>query len=492
MDSRAPDRQPWRETLLARSPGLRRHPRGRELAEIAGAALEAVDPLACVHAHTHLLPKPKGAAAAVVGEYVFDLAADPQAPGPAEHGRIWIVGAGKAGAAMAGALVERFAPHVAGGVVITKHAGAADPALAPPELGPVEQLIGDHPIPGQASARASAQLRALAPRVGPRDLVLCPISGGASALLCDPLIPREQLAALVEHLLARDVSIHAINRLRRRLDRLKAGGLARLFAPATVVGLILSDVVGDDPALVGSGPTVYPDAGDQPQAFAELLSTLAPALAELPAALRRAIEDAPAPASAPVDPHTGLAQQVHQVLVARNGDAREAACRVARERGLDAVVLLPALDGQARAAGRRLGELLVDMPDDLPVRAPACLVTGGETTVDLAHGQLGGPSQLGGRNQELALAAAWPLAELDDDQAALLTLATDGEDGPTDAAGAIITPSTLARARAAGLDPERALREHDSHALFDTLGDLLRTGPTGTNVCDLALLLRSR
>ncbi len=477
----------WAARLRERSPGLAAHPRGPSIAAIAGDALAAVDPRACVLRSTHLLRKPKGEAA-VVGEFVFDLA-DVQAgatPGPAEHGPLRVFGAGKAGAAMAAALVERFGPRIAGGLVIVKHAPRelelqpprpGDPAGLIGRLGAVELMLGDHPIPGARTAAAVARLRALAREVGPRDLVLCPISGGASALLSEPCIELPLWTELHAALLRRDVSIQAINKLRRRFDALKAGGLARLLAPATAVGLIISDVVGDELALVGSGPTVYASEREEAD-YAALLDELglSPALA---AALR-------SPPPLPEHPRgpDGLPQGVHQVLLARNGDAREAACRRARAEGLDSIVLLPALGGLAAAEGRRLGELLATMPADLPVRPPACLVTGGETTVALEDHE----HALGGRNQELALAAIEALAGTP--KLALLTLASDGEDGPTDAAGALVTGETLARARALGLDLDDALARHASHAALDRLDALIRTGPTGTNVCDLALLFR--
>ncbi len=469
----------WTRRLLARSPCLRADDAGQHLAEIAGAALAAVDPHACVLRNTHRLMKPRGEAA-VIGEYVFDLAADPSRPSETEHARIWIFGAGKASAEMAAALVERFGERVAGGVVIAKH----EPPT-PERLGPVELWLGDHPIPGLASAAAVARVRARAAEVGPRDLVLCPISGGASALLSEPLLEPGDWATLTEHLLARDVSIQAINKLRRRFDALKAGGLARLVCPATVVGLVVSDVVGDELALVGSGPTVYPEPAEI-GAYAALLAELGERLHGLPERITRRLANPPELGTRPTGP-SGRPHDVHQVLIARNGDAREAACKAARALGLDSIVLLPALGGLAANEGRRLGQLLARPPSDLPVASPWCVVMGGETTVSLGTG---GEVGLGGRNLELALAAAEHLAGCSD--VALLTLATDGEDGPTDAAGARVGGDTLARMRDLGLDPTRALAAHDSWHVFDRLGDLVRTGSTGTNVCDLALLLRLR
>lgn len=467
----------WIERLLSDSPCLTRAPHTRALAHVAAEALAAVDPHACVLRSTHRLIKPHGEAA-VVGEFVFDLSANPDAPGEAEHGRVWVFGAGKASAAMTEALVERFGDRIAGGVVIAKHGGGHPSG----RIGPVELVVGDHPIPGAATAAATAHLRARAASVRPRDLVLCPISGGASALLSEPTLPGADWAELTHHLLGRDVSIQAINKLRRRFDTLKAGGLARLLCPATVVSLIVSDVVGDELALIGSGPTVYPDDNDD-QAHAQLLDELGDHLHGLGAPLLAQLREPPPLTAWPSTP-SGRPQGVFQVLVARNGDAREAACRGARAQGFDSIVLLPMLGGLAADEGRRLAQLLADTPADLPVTAPYCLITGGETTVEL-----GGAHGAGGRNQELALAAIEGLAGVPG--VALLTLATDGEDGPTDAAGALVTGESLARARAAGLDVAAALTRHDSHSVFARLGDLVRTGPTGTNVCDLAFLLRT-
>lgn len=474
--------------LLARNPGLARHPHGQTIAAIAAAALAAVDPRACVLRSTHRLRKPSGEAA-VIGEYVFDLAADPARARDNEHGSIHVFGAGKASAAMASALLERFGERVAGGLVIVKHppsslapARPGDPEGMIGRIGPIEIMLGDHPVPSSRTAAAAARLRELAAGVGARDLVLCPISGGASALLSEPTLAPAHWATLHEHLLARDVSIQAINKLRRRFDALKAGGLARLLAPATVVGLIISDVVGDELALVGSGPTVYPSEREHDD-YRALLIELGPRLAGLDQSLRRTLDQPP-----PLHEHPrvdGRPQGVHQVLLARNGDAREAACRRARAQGLDSIVLLPALGGLAADEGRRLAQLLAHMPADLPVAPPCCLVTGGETTVALDSDA---PLGLGGRNQELALAAIDALAGIP--EVAMLTLATDGEDGPTDAAGALVTGDSQARARALGIDLADALAKHDSHHVFARLDDLIRTGPTGTNVCDLALLFR--
>lgn len=457
----------WVARLLDGCAGLRSHARGTSLARIAAAALTAVDPRRCVLANTRVLERD----ALLVGEHVLTLR-----PGA----RVWVFGAGKASVAMTEALLERFGDRIAGGLIIAKHlepdVGRRQPVWAK-GLGPIEVMLGDHPLPGPRSLAASARLRELARDVTPNDLVLCPISGGASALLSEPTIPLDEWTALVGHMLTHEVSIHAINLVRRRLDCLKAGGLARAFAPASVVGIVISDVVGDELALVGSGPTVYFDPARE---LARLADTSKQVLADAPANIRRLIEALPIPEPPPPE------QRVNTVLLASNADAREAACRAAISEGLDSIVMLPAMTGPAAATGRRLAALLRELPDDLPLRPPLCLVTGGETLVDV-HPTTE-PLGRGGRNQELALAAVEPLAGAEG--CSLLTLASDGEDGPTPAAGALVTTDTLARARSLGLDPADHLARHDSYTFFTALGDALVIGPTGTNVCDLAVLLR--
>jgi hydroxypyruvate reductase len=313
------------------------------------------------------------------------------------------------------------------------------------------------------------------------DLVIALISGGGSALLSAPAdgISLEDLQNLTRLLLACGASIDEINTLRKHLDQIKGGGLARFTYPARLVSLILSDVVGDPLDVIASGPAV-PDSSTWKAAWGVLerydLVDRAPQaiLAHLQKGCRGELPDTPKPD----DP---LFARVQNVMVASNLQAAEAAAEQAEEEGFHTLLLTTYLQGEARQAGRILGAILrqVAAPGH-PIPRPACLIAGGETTVTL----LG--DGLGGRNQEVALGAVSELHGLE--QVALVTFATDGGDGPTDAAGALVTGETAQRAAALGMHPDDYLKRNDSYHFFEALGDLLFTGPTGTNVNDLTFL----
>jgi hydroxypyruvate reductase len=300
------------------------------------------------------------------------------------------------------------------------------------------------------------------------------LSGGASSLLELPR-PGVSLAALREATAALQragADVSDLNTVRRALSRLKGGGLARLAAPARVVTLALSDVLGDRPEAIGSGPTVAsPTSARDARAVLERAG-LARDLPEVAAALAAAQERAPAP-PAP--------EGVFRV-VASNRDAVAAVARAARERGFRAQEMTTFLQGEAREAGRLVGGCAASVrAHGVPLSPPACLVFGGETTVTVrGRGR-------GGRNLELALGAALALAGVP--RAAVLAFATDGVDGASDAAGAFATGETLERAEALGLSPHRALADNDADPFFRALGDLWTGGPTGTNVNDLAVAL---
>jgi len=303
------------------------------------------------------------------------------------------------------------------------------------------------------------------------DLVVCLISGGGSALLTAPVdgVSLADMQALTAALLGCGASIDEINTLRRHLDRVKGGGLARAAAPARVIGLLLSDVVASPLEAIASGPTA-PD----PTTSADALAVLAryDLRRRVPGSILNALEsnrETPKPGDA-------LFARVHNLIVGSNAVSAQAALSQAEREGFRARLLTTALQGEAARVGRDLAAELRRVAS-----RPACLCAGGETTVTL-----GDAPGRGGRNQELALAAVADLAGLPD--VMLVTLATDGEDGPTDAAGAVVTGGTLACARALGLDPDDYLRRHDAYAFFDALGDLLKPGPTGTNVNDLTFL----
>jgi hydroxypyruvate reductase len=313
------------------------------------------------------------------------------------------------------------------------------------------------------------------------DLVICLISGGGSALLVSPVpgISLSELQVLTKVLLAGGASIDEINTLRKHLEQLKGGGLARLACPASLITLILSDVVGDPLDVIASGPTV-PD----PTTFADAWNILerynlvdripSPLVHHLQNGCRGKLPDTPKPG----DP---LFNKIQNVIIGNNRQAAVAAIHQAEVEGLNCMLLTTYLQGEARQAGRFLAAIARQVVESgAPIPRPACIVAGGETTVTLIG------DGLGGRNQELALAAVSDLAG--QDQIALIALATDGGDGPTDAAGAIVTGRTLERARAIGLEPAHFLANNDAYHFFDPLGDLIRTGPTQTNVTDLAFL----
>jgi hydroxypyruvate reductase len=321
----------------------------------------------------------------------------------------------------------------------------------------------------------------LVARATGRDLVLAVISGGGSALLTLPVagLTLAELQQTTDLLLRCGATIVELNTVRKHLSQIKGGGLARLAGPAPVASLILSDVVGDPLDVIASGPTVA-----DPTTFAEAWAVLERyhLVARMPAAVRErlraglegAVPDTPKPDAA-------LFQRVHNVIVGSNRLAAEAAVQAAREAGLNALLLSTFVEGEARQVAHVAVALAKELVTyDRPVSRPACLVWGGETTVTMCG------KGKGGRNQELALAAAVSMAGLPG--VLLVALGTDGTDGPTDAAGAVASGETMARASSVGLDAVAHLENNDAYPFFDTLSDLIRTGPTGTNVNDLILI----
>jgi hydroxypyruvate reductase len=322
---------------------------------------------------------------------------------------------------------------------------------------------------------------ALLNHLEPTDLVFCMVSGGGSALMAAPVdgIALPDMQKLTGLLLKCGASIDEINTIRKHLDRVKGGGLARISYPAQLVTLILSDVVGNPLEVIASGPTVadpttYGDAEQvifhhhlQEETPGSILQVLkAGKTGLLPESLK------------PGDP---CLERVHNVIIGSNLQAAKAGVSQACLEGFNPLLLTNYLQGPAVQAGGFLSAVLKQMVGyGQPVPRPACLVAGGETTVVLKG------SGKGGRNQELALSSVEGLDGLE--QVALVTLATDGEDGPTDAAGAVVTGKTAARAGRLGLSPQAYLEDNNSYPFFKQLGDLVRTGPTGTNVNDLVFL----
>lgn len=385
-------------------------------------------------------------------------------------GRIVVVGAGKASSAMAQGVIDAIGPRVSGGVIVTKN-GHRLP------LDRLEQIEAGHPVPDAAGEAGARAIERAVTGLTERDLVLVCLSGGASALLPAPregvdLIDKQVVARL---LLASGADITQVNAVRKKLSRLKGGGLARACAPARVLTLAISDVIGDDWSVIGSGPT-SPD----PSRFVDALQVCLEfsILERLPSSVRGLIERGAA-GEEPDTPKPGdpLFARVRNALLCSNRQALDAAEQEAFRRGYEVVREPSPLQGEARLCGEAFAMRMRE------ARRPGhctCLLAGGETTVTL-----GEAPGIGGRNQEFAVAAAGVLAGMDG--VALLAGGTDGTDGPTPAAGGLVDGTTWRLAREAGLDPRRHLEGHDAFPLLRDIGDLLMTGPTGTNVMDLAI-----
>lgn len=408
------------------------------------------------------------------------LAAEPSAlagvAGTAGKGPVRVVAIGKAGLAMARGAVEALGSRAGGGVLVVPE------ALATEDLDGFTVHGGGHPVPNQAGVEGAAAVRRLVRELGSRDTLLCLISGGGSALMTLPPegVSLEDIQETTGHLLRSGATIEELNAVRKHLDQLKGGRLAAAASPARVLALILSDVVGDPLAVIASGPTV-PD----PTTFSDAVDTLRnrDLWQKVPAAVRAHLEKGLAgevkESPKPSDP---CFAGVRHYVVGNNRLAAEAALAEAGRRGYGGLLLTTRLVGEASEAGGFLASLALEIrASGRPMAAPACLVAAGETTVTLdGCGQ-------GGRNQELALAAA---LALDGAEGVLVgAVGTDGIDGPTDAAGATADGTTVARSLAGGLRPQELLASHDSYPLFAALGDLVVTGPTGTNVMDVQVIL---
>lgn len=383
-------------------------------------------------------------------------------------GRTVVIGAGKAAAAMARAVESHWEGELSGSVVTA--CGHAVPCEH------IEVLESAHPVPAAAGQRAAQRLLERVHGLGPEDLVLCLISGGGSALLPLPAdaITLEDKQRLTQELLRSGATIHEINAVRRHLSRIKGGRLGVACHPAQLVTLAISDVPGDDPADIASGPTVA-----DPTTCADALAVLDRHGIVVPSPARAALERGDWESIKPGDPR--LAQAEFRI-VATPRAALEAAARVAAGRGVKAVILSDRLQGEARDAGRAMAELarrVLEAGD--PCRPPCLLLSGGETTVTVrGHGR-------GGRNVEFLLAFGLALGE----RAGVWALAgdTDGVDGLEPVAGAVWSPDTLLRAARLGLDPQRFLDDNDAHSFFAALGDQVVTGPTLTNVNDFRAVL---
>ena len=388
------------------------------------------------------------------------------------NGRTVVIGAGK-GAAQLAAAFEDLWDGPLEGVVVTRYGYAC----------PTRQILvleAAHPVPDEAGLAATDALFKAVSGLGPDDLVVALICGGGSALLAAPAagLTLEDEVALNKALLASGAPIGAMNAIRKQISRIKGGRLAAAAHPARVVSLIVSDVPGDDPAQVASGPTVPDDVGR-----AEALRAVRDNAIDLPDRIVRHLQDAPEDAPKSDDPR--FAGNVVQVI-ASAARSLEAAADVARSTGVEAVILSHAIEGEAREVARMHGAMAREVAQrGRPFAAPVVMLSGGETTVTIKgdHGRCG-------RNSEFMLSLALEIEGC----AGISALAadTDGIDGSEDNAGAFADGQTVARMRAAGLDPAALLAGHDAWSAFDAVGQLFVTGPTGTNVNDLrAILIRT-
>jgi glycerate-2-kinase len=413
--------------------------------------------------------------------HLFDTAiraADPRAilathlPQP-PRGRVVVVGAGKSASVMAAAVEAAWPELDLSGLVVTRYGHAVPTAR-------IETVEASHPVPDAAGEAAARRILALVDGLTEDDLVLALISGGGSALMAlpDGGLTLEDKQAVNRALLASGATIHEMNCVRRHLSAIKGGRLAAAAHPARVVTLAISDVPGDDPAVIASGPTV-PD----PSTFAEAQAILARYGVEVPPAVAAHLAAAADETPKPGDPRLARAE-FH--LIATPQMALEAVAAEARVMGLPPLMLGDSLEGEAAVVGTVLAGIARSVrAHGQPAAAPCLLLSGGETTVTIRPGTPKGGR--GGRNSECLLGLALALGGAERIWA--LMGDTDGIDGSEDNAGAIATPDTLARARGMGLDARDALSSHDSYGLFATLGDTIVTGPTLTNVNDLRLVL---
>jgi hydroxypyruvate reductase len=404
--------------------------------------------------------------------------------------RLVIVGAGKATARMAKAVEHICGSRIDQGLICVKY-GHTEP------LSVIETVEAGHPVPDENSERGAARILEIADRADEGTLMLNLISGGGSALLAAPVslsignerfsLTLEELQQTTEVLLGSGAAIEEINCIRKHLSAIKGGRLAERASPALLVNLILSDVIGDRLDTIASGPTTF-DSTTYTQAL-DILNRYG-IEKSLPKRVLHTLQ-AGASGLTPETPKKGAAlfNRVHNIILGNNYRALQHGVKEARRLGYNVVPLSSRIAGEAREAARVFAGIAKDVKErGILAEKPACIIWGGETTVTLS-----GPGR-GGRNQEFALSFLLELQEYASEHESgilLLAASTDGNDGPTDAAGAFASYGVLSKAAALSLDPIRFLKNNDSYSFFDKTGFLLRTGPTNTNVCDLQIALVS-
>jgi glycerate 2-kinase len=433
----------------------------RDAVRIFHAALNAVQPAQTITRHLKL-----DGNKLIAGGGRYDLE---------RFDRVMVLGAGKASSQMGAAVEKLLGKRIHSGLISTKYGHTA-------KLKRIEQRECAHPVPDQAGLHAANRMLEIAEGAGARDLVLCLVSGGASALLPCPAAPvtLEGKQATTRLLLKSGATIHEINTVRKHLSRIKGGQLARAAHPATMVSLLLSDVVGDDLDVIGSGLTV----GDR-GTFGDALSVLDryALRSEVPREVRERLESgARGEVEETPKPGDAALSKVRNVVVGGNRQAILEARKQAMALGYRTLILSSSIEGETRdVAAMHVAIAREVAAHGDPIRTPACLLSGGETTVTLRG------EGTGGRNQEFALAAGLLLDGTEN--IVMLSAGTDGTDGPTDAAGGLADGGLVRRAQAKGIDAKSSLVQNDSYPVLEATGDLLKTGPTGTNVMDVRIVL---
>jgi len=388
---------------------------------------------------------------------------------------IFVTGAGKATAPMAAAIEDILGENITRGIINVKYGHTAN-------LNSIRLIEAGHPVPDKNGIKGADEILNLAEGAGKNDLMLCLISGGGSALLVLPAkgITLKDKQDTIKILLSCGATIHEINTIRKHISKIKGGRLAKAAYPAGMVSLILSDVVGDDFDVIASGPSV-PD----PSTFEESINILKKykILKFIPKAVVSHIRKG-ASGKVPETPKEGdkVFNNTYNLIIAGNMEAINASRQESKKMGYKTLVLSSMIEGETRDVAKvhtAIAKEILKTGNPLP--PPACIVSGGETTVNITG------SGLGGRNQEFVLAAAIDIAERKN--IVVLSGGTDGGDGPTDAAGAIADNNTFKRAENIGLNPLNFLLNNDSYHFFKQLDDLLITGPTNTNVMDLRIML---
>lgn len=430
-------------------------------ADIFGAGLRAVDPVRAVKRSCNF----DGRTLTIQGQ-AYDLR---------RFRRIYVIGAGKAAAAMASALEDILNGRISQGIITVKyHHGLPLKHIAVTEAG--------HPLPDENGLKGAEAIRKLAESAAGTDIVICLLSGGASALLPSPAqgLTLEDKKAAIDALLSCGADIGEINTIRKHISGLKGGRLARACFPATLATLVLSDVVGDALDIIASGPTTpdpstYQDCLDIVRRYGLKSRLPESILNRLQKGRDGRIAETPKPEDTEL---TG----VQNSIIGNNFQALDAAGRHAAALGYHPLILSSMIEGETRDAAFFHAAVIREIAKTRhPVAPPACILSGGETTVTISG------NGLGGRNQEFVLASAIHLDGLEN--MVLLSAGTDGTDGPTDAAGAVMDASTLERSRDLELNPQEYLDRNDSYNFFKRLGDLFITGPTRTNVMDLRIAL---